>query len=138
MPWKGRSPRKECVSCAPASGSAAIKLSAEAAHLERVLTGLLENALERTPGSGVVKVEVEGETDTLLCRVIDSAERMSTEAYDDLFSKFGLPAAGSHESALRLHFCRIVIESCGGEIGCEPGDASGNSFWFRLPKSAAP
>ncbi len=121
----------------PPTALGAISISAEAAHLERVLTGLLENALERTPARGAVTVEVEAETDAIVCRVIDSAERMSTEAYDDLFSKFGLPAAGSHESALRLHFCRIVIESCGGEIGCEPGEASGNSFWFRLPKSAA-
>ena len=64
----------------------------------------------------------------MLCRVTDSAPRMSAEAYDDLFSKFGLPAAGSHASAVRLHFCRIVIESCGGEIGCEPGEDERQQF----------
>ncbi|MGI8435637.1 MAG: sensor histidine kinase [Chthoniobacterales bacterium] len=109
----------------------------DASHLERVVTGLLENALERTPRGGEVTVSVADETDSLLCRIIDSAPRMSAGAYDDLFSKFGLPGAGSHASALRLHFCRIVIESCGGEIGCEPGDKDGNIFWFRVPKAAA-
>lgn len=120
----------------PAKWTQPIKVPVDAGHLERVLAGLLENAIERAPTSGEVAVTFEEETDSLLCRVTDSAPRMSTEAYDDLFSKFGLPAAGSHGSAVRLHFCRIVIESCGGEIGCAPGEKSGNSFWIRLPKVA--
>jgi hypothetical protein len=121
----------------PASGTGGTRVPVDASHLERVLTGLLENALERAPAGGNVAVVVDDEADSIVCRVTDSAPRMSTEAYDDLFSKFGLPAAGSHASAVRLHFCRIVIESCGGEIGCEPGEDGGNTFWIRLPKLAA-
>lgn len=120
----------------PAKGTRPASVPVDASRLERVLAGLLENALERAPTSGEVAVTFEEEPDSLLCRVTDSAPRMSTEAYDELFSKFGLPAAGSHSSAVRLHFCRIVIENCGGEIGCEPGEKSGNSFWIRLPKVA--
>lgn len=118
----------------PAAADVSLRVPVDANHLERVLTGLIENALERAPAGGNVAVTFAEETDSLLCRVTDSAPRMSAEAYDDLFSKFGLPAAGSHASAVRLHFCRIVIESCGGEIGCEPGEEGGNSFWIRLPK----
>ena len=113
-----------------------LQIPMDASHLERVLAGLLENALERSPAGGEVAVTYAEETDALLCRVNDSAPRMSAEAYNDLFAKFGLPAAASHASALRLHFCRIVVESCGGEIGCEPGETGGNSFWIRLPKIA--
>ena len=121
----------------PAAGTKAVRVPVDANHLERVLTGLLENALDRAPVGGEVAVTCEEEAESILCRVNDSAPRMSAEAYEDLFSKFGLPAAGSHASAMRLHFCRIVIESCGGEIGCEPGKPSGNSFWIRLPKVVA-
>ncbi len=120
----------------PALGQATHHVPVDASHLERVLAGLLENGLERAPVGGEVKVTCAEEKESLLCQVTDSAPRMSAEAYDDLFSKFGLPAAGSHASAVRLHFCRIVIESCGGEIGCEPGEPGGNSFWIRLPKLA--
>ncbi len=115
----------------------ALRVPVETSHLERVLTGLLENALERASAGGEVEITVEDEADSLLCRVTDSAPRMSAEGYDDLFANFGMPTAGSHASAVRLHFCRIVIESCGGEIGCEPGETSGNSFWIRLPKVVA-
>lgn len=121
----------------PAAGNGALRVPVESSHLERVLTGLLENALERASAGGEVAITEEDEADSFLCRVSDSAPRMSAEAYDDLFSKFGMPAAGSHASAVRLHFCRIVIESCGGEIGCEPGETSGNIFWIRLPKVVA-
>lgn len=121
-----------------AAENGTLRVPVEASHLERVLVGLLENALERASAGGEVEVATEDEADSLLCCVLDSAPRMSAEAYDDLFSKFGMPAAGSHASAVRLHFCRIVIESCGGEIGCEPGETSGNSFWIRLPKVVAP
>ncbi|MEO5722494.1 MAG: HAMP domain-containing sensor histidine kinase [Chthoniobacterales bacterium] len=121
----------------PAADDGAWRVPVETSHLERVLTGLLENALERSSAGGEVAITAKDEADSLLCRVTDSAPRMSAEAYDDLFSKFGMPAAGSQASAVRLHFCRIVIESCGGEIGCEPGETSGNIFWIRLPKVVA-
>ena len=39
-------------------------------------------------------------------------------------------------AALRIHFCRIVVESCGGEIGYTPLPAGGNCFWIRLTKSS--
>jgi signal transduction histidine kinase len=116
-----------------AAGSA-VKIPANAAHLERILGGLFENALQRTPRGGEVNVAFEEEPDSLFFRVTDSGPRMSAEAYEDTFSKFELPPAGSDPTALRLHFCRVMIESCGGEIGCAPGEAGGNSFWFRLPK----
>lgn len=115
----------------------ALRVPVEASHLERVLAGLLENALERAPAGGEVGVTFAAEPDSVLCRVTDNAPRMSAEAYENVFSKFGLPASGSDASAMRLHFCRIVIESCGGEIGCEPGEPSGNSFWIRIPKLIA-
>jgi K+-sensing histidine kinase KdpD len=38
-------------------------------------------------------------------------------------------------AALRLHFCRIVVENCGGEIGCASLPAGGNCFWIRLTKN---
>lgn len=121
----------------PASGQSVAQVAADAAHLQRVLAGLLENALEATPAGKEVTIAFEEEPDSLLVRINDGAPRMSADAYEDLFSNLDLPTAGSAPSALRLHFCRIMIESCGGEIGCRPGAAGGNTFWFRLPTRTA-
>lgn len=114
-----------------------LKIAVDAGHFERVVAALLETALERTPAGEVVALEQEVESDALLCRIVDGAPRMSADAYTDLFASFRLPAASSQASSLRLHFCRILIESCGGEIGCEPGAQGGNAFWFRVPIAKA-
>ena len=114
-----------------------LKVLAETAHLERVLASLLEDALERTPSDREVTVALEEEAESLVFRVTDGGARMSSDAYDDMFARFELPPAGSSASALRLHFCRIMVQSCGGEIGCAPGEGGGNAFWIRLPKSIA-
>jgi signal transduction histidine kinase len=111
------------------------RIAADGAHLQRVVAGLLENAFERTPAGGAVMIVGEEETESMLLRVNDSGPRLSAAATENVFSHFELPPSGAPTSALRLHFCRIVIESCDGEIGYEPGATGGNSFWFRLPKS---
>ncbi len=112
-------------------------MAGNASHLQRALTGLIENALERSSADGAVTIECEEEEDAIVCRVLDRAPRMSGEAYEDAFSKFGSPTANASASAMRLYFCRIVIESCSGEVGSEAGEDGGNCFWIRLPKVAA-
>lgn len=122
----------------PPVETGALQIPADAAHLERVLGGLLDGALERTPAGGEVALACEHDADSLLVRVTDGGARMSAGACESIFSNVAWPAAGSHAaSTLSLHFCRIVIENCGGEIGCAPDANGGNSFWFRLPTRRA-
>jgi signal transduction histidine kinase len=113
------------------------RIEADAAQLERAVVNLLENALDHTPAGGEVAVEVDDEPEWLIVRVEDNAPGLSQEVYDNLFTKFGPATAGFEASALRLHFCRIMVENCGGEIGCTPRSGGGNRFWIRLPKSRA-
>ena len=120
----------------PPSHQTSLQISADAVHFQRILAALLENALEQTPAGNEVAITFEEERDSLLVRVTDGGARMSADAYEDILSTAELAMAGSSVPAVRLHFCRIMIESCGGEIGCEPGATGGNSFWFRLPKGA--
>lgn len=111
----------------------ALKVAMEAANLERVVDSVLETALTRTPAGEQVTVTHEAEPDAILCRIIDGAPRMSADAYADYFSNLRLPPGSTHAISLRLHSSRIVIEGCGGEIGCEPSAQGGNAFWFRVP-----
>jgi signal transduction histidine kinase len=117
--------------------TSALQVTAGRANLTRVVENLLENALERTPAGGEVEVACEAEAEWLLCRFIDCGPLMLTDESETAFSKFHLPAAGSSAAIMRLHFCRIMIESHGGEIGCGVAETGGTSFWFRLPRSAA-
>ena len=115
----------------------ALNVHGDATHVGRVLTNLLEHCLERTPDGGEVAVAAEAETDAVVFSVTDSGALLSADECERVFSKFQLPTGGSNAAMLRLHFCRVTVESYGGEIGCEPSETGGARFWFRLPRSGA-
>jgi signal transduction histidine kinase len=110
-----------------------IRISLDAMQLERVVGNLLENALERTPAGGTVMVRTANEPETLCLQVEDNGAAIAPQICESLLAKWD-PA---NAAGLRLHFCRIVVENCGGEIGCSPLSGGGNRFWIRLPKSSA-
>lgn len=114
-----------------------IEVSLDQAHLEHVIRNLLENALERTPPGGDVDLSFDEKADAVVLRVDDSGSAVPQNACEDLFSPRALTLKTSTPAALRLHFCRMTIESCGGEIGCSARDGEGNRFWIRLPKANA-
>ncbi|MGI8957589.1 MAG: sensor histidine kinase [Chthoniobacterales bacterium] len=111
------------------------QVSIDPTHLERVVANLLEAALERTPAGGTVVVRATEEPESLLWQVEDSGAAIDPDVCANLFLKSDPANAASPATALRLHFCRIVVENSGGEIGCEPLSRGGNRFWIRLTKS---
>jgi signal transduction histidine kinase len=115
------------------SGFGTLRVAVDAGHLERVFVNLLENALQATPSGGEVKVRIEAEADTVLLHIDDDGVEIPEEASEKLFAKFDCSNSRPQATALRLHFCRIAIENCNGEIGHTPLGAAGNRFWIRLP-----
>ncbi len=110
---------------------------ADSSHLERVVTNLLDNALQHTlPGQRVI-VALSVEPGAVLLQVDDTGSSLPASITDKLFLKFDASAARGHTSTLRLHFCMIAVENCNGEIGYTPREGGGNSFWIRLPTVAA-
>ncbi len=104
-------------------------------ELERLLANFLENALERSaPGSAVV-VEVEDQPEALFVSFEDSGPTLSARVCENLFSGWS-SSKGPPDSILRLQFCRIVVENCGGQLGCAPLPGGGNRFWASLTKSS--
>jgi two-component system sensor histidine kinase CreC len=110
---------------------------ADPTHLERVVENLLENALERTPAGGAVVVRATEEPEALLWQVEDGGSTIGPDVCANLFVKWDPTNDALPSAALRLHFCRIVAENCGGEIGCQSLPAGGNCFWIRLTKGSA-
>ena len=117
--------------------TAPLTVSADAAHLERVLANLLENALEYTPAGREVAVRIEDETESVALYVSDASARIPPGVRAKLFAKFDTATGSSPASLLRLHFCRIAVENWQGEIGHIPIEGRGNCFWIRLPKPVA-
>lgn len=121
---------------APPAAAANAQVPADPAHLERVFTNLLENALERTPAGGVVIVRTLEEPEALLWQVEDGGSAIDPDVCANLLGRRDPGNAALPSAPLRLHFCRIVVENCGGEIGCTSRPAGGNCFWIRLTKTS--
>ncbi|MDQ6654348.1 MAG: HAMP domain-containing histidine kinase [Verrucomicrobiota bacterium] len=117
--------------------AAGLKIAADEAQVGRVISNLLENALERTPAKGEVLVSSEADAESVLFAVTDAGPVVSADECARLFSNSQFPTGGSSAAMLRLHFCRVTVESYGGEVGCEPDETGGTRFWFRLPESVA-
>lgn len=109
------------------------RVAAPAGSLERVLVNLLENALQHTPRGEEIRLVLETLPDGIRVRVEDPGECRPSDLQEKLFCCADPEALPLGASAVRLQFCRIVIENCQGEIGCDSQPGGGNVYWFRLP-----
>jgi signal transduction histidine kinase len=114
------------------SGVDGAQVAMEANHLRRVLVSFLETAL--TSARAEVTIEAREENDALLLRVCNDGAPLPPDICSGLFAKDA--STNTNAAAMRLQFCRIAVENCGGEIGCEVREPTGNCFWVRLPKMA--
>jgi signal transduction histidine kinase len=109
-----------------------LEVAMESAHLQRVLTTLLENALARAPAGSDVQLEIRNEPESIVLRIIDGGAPQPDE-----MPKMDPGMDSMSESELRLRFCRVAVENCQGEIGREEIGEEGNCFWIRLPKAVS-
>lgn len=111
------------------------KVVGDHARLERILFNLVENALRHTRDGSIVVVRLRDEGNSIRVSIKDQGKGVPVDMMNKLFEKF--TQGGSDESGkvgLGLYFCRITVESWGGEIGCLPNLKDGACFWFTLPK----
>lgn len=107
-----------------------------------VLTNLVYNAIELTPGGGTVTVRVHEQGDRLVTEVQDGGEGLGPDDLLALFSRFGELAlggsGGADRAAVGLRVARALIEAQGGEIGAtSTGRGMGSTFFFALPHARA-
>ena len=107
-------------------------VSMNAEHLTRILTNLLQNALQNSTADGEVQLALVEETESVLIKLLDRGVSLPPDFHRNLFSKTGAIDA----SFLPLQFCRVAVENCRGEMGCDPRAEGGNCFWIRIPKAS--
>ncbi len=106
---------------------------------ERVLINLLTNAIDHTFESGQIILMVDESEDELLFEIKDNGRGIPREILEKIFEKFsqgreGMPKTGS---GLGLTFCKMAIESLGGQISVRSDLGHGTSFIFTLPKTVS-
>jgi signal transduction histidine kinase len=108
-------------------------------RLFQVLLNLMNNALKFTEkGSITISVKVADDIEGVIVSVIDSADPISEEDYQQLFEKFQqLNNAEENQtggSGLGLAICKEIVSKHKGEIWVESKkDKQGNVFSFVLP-----
>jgi len=104
---------------------------------QRILTNLVDNALNFTPPGGqvVVSASMFGEN-VVAVKVSDSGPGVPEAFRVRIFNRFTqVPGLRGRRrgSGLGLTFCRLAVEAHGGRIWVEPRPAGGSVFVFTLP-----
>jgi len=104
----------------------------DAAHLERVLVNLLDNALKFSPPDSDVQLRVTTRDEHVFVHVLDDGPGL--DDLDDVFEPF--QSAGEHHGAgLGLAIARGFAEANGGRVWAEDA-AHGSHFVLELPSAA--
>ena len=119
--------------------AAPLMAACDATMITRVMTNFLDNAIKYTPDTAPMHLTLSSDGATLYFAVKDSGVGIAPEHQKYVFEKFArldVPALrGKKSFGIGLAFCRMAIESHGGQIGVDsdgiPG--RGSTFWFRLP-----
>lgn len=115
------------------SGPESVCVTGEESKLERVISNLVENGLRHVPEGTAVEVRVSTDTDSVLTEVLDRGDGVPEPIVPTLFQAFSRSGLSGGKIGLGLYFCRITVESWGGEIGYSARPSGGANFWFRLP-----
>ena len=109
----------------------------DAAHLERVLANLIDNALHYSPPGSRVTVRAEPGATELRLHVVDSGPGLPAEERDALFEPFRRGSAGRRGSGLGLAIARGFAEANGGRLWAQD-DPAGGHLVLALPLVAQP
>jgi heavy metal sensor kinase len=110
---------------------------ADQTRLTRVVTNLVDNAVEYTGRGGSVRVRVWEEVDGAGLAVTDTGPGIAPEHLPLIFDRFyRLDPARTRTrggSGLGLAICRELVEAHGGRIWAESAPGAGSTFTLTLP-----
>jgi two-component system sensor histidine kinase KdpD len=112
-----------------------LPIRVDAAHVERVLVNLLENALKFSSPTDPVEVLAVAEPGRLVVRVRDQGPGVAEADRERIFDAFERGSGAGRGSGLGLAIARGFAEANGGRVWVEPtsAGAAGSTFVLALP-----
>ncbi|MEX2244722.1 MAG: hybrid sensor histidine kinase/response regulator [Fimbriimonadaceae bacterium] len=114
-------------------------LLGDESKLRRTLVNLLGNSIKFTPSGGTVTVGArlsDGER-SVEFSVSDTGEGIPPDSFGRIFEKFGQVESRKSgrmvSTGLGLTFCKLAVESHGGQISVSSAPDQGSTFCFTVP-----
>jgi two-component system sensor histidine kinase ResE len=100
--------------------------------LERVITNLLQNAIEHTPKNGSITLTTSMEADKAIVSVSDTGSGIGEKDLPHIFERFykGESASGS---GLGLSIVKELVNQHKGEIDIKSTNGKGTTITMKLP-----
>jgi two-component system, NarL family, sensor kinase len=118
----------------------------DALQLQRVFNNLIVNGINHSPRNGKVEVQLAGDGEFHVIKIIDSGRGINQTELPHLFERFyqggsdlstdNFSSRASTGSGLGLYLARQIINAHGGTIWAENRLPQGAVFGFRLPAIA--
>lgn len=111
-----------------------IFINADSFLLERVLQNLISNAVRFTQALGKITIDAQVlEQNKILIRVCDNGVGIEESDLKTIFEKYKqINNQNKHNYGLGLSFCKLAVESMGGEISVRSKKGQGSTFSFTL------
>lgn len=125
------------------SEAESVIVQADITLIRRVIHNLLSNAISFTPETGgEIHFEISRHDGMVRVAIRDNGQGIPPEYHEKIFEKFyqinSALSGGRHSTGLGLTFCKLAMESHGGQIGVQSEEKRGSLFWFELPENAPP
>jgi two-component system, NtrC family, sensor histidine kinase KinB len=112
-------------------------LEADFQHLARVITNLVENAIQYEPEGGNIVIDIKSNPKQITFCIRDHGPGIPSEALDLIFDKFvrvkDFKDAEEGNIGLGLAIAKEVINMHSGKIWVESKPGAGSRFYFTLP-----
>ena len=113
-----------------------LTMACDRQRILQVLGNLIGNALKFTPSGGRITVRVEEQADAVGFAVDDTGSGIAPEHVAHLFDRYW--SGDSRGIGLGLYIARSIVRGHGGDIGVRSKPGAGASFFFSVPRAAAP
>ena len=122
------------------SEAESVVVMADLTLIKRVIHNLLSNAISFTPETGgEILFGISRHDGMTRVTVRDNGQGIPAAYHEKIFEKFfqmnSALNGGRHSTGLGLTFCKLAVESHGGQIGVQSEEKRGSLFWFDLPEN---
>jgi signal transduction histidine kinase/DNA-binding response OmpR family regulator len=118
-----------------------IFFDADSDRILQVLTNLLSNAIKFSPANSTVSIQIDGNLDSLLLKVVDQGRGIPPDKLEAIFDRFHqveyTDASKKGGTGLGLAICRSIVQQHGGAIWAQPNQPGpGTTLWVQFSRAA--